>query len=401
MLKIDRKVDLTKVFFIISVIATLYCFYLNINLKVTTYMMQLFLISAVIAMAFCLMIIKRKIFKGQEYLLLFAVLNLLSTFAFQEISDILNCMITVTSILFWIMSYILAAYYFEKNGIKIFVNIVTVGSVILGITWLFSYFRAIDEMNWGYANYCYYVLCAFPIILLCKIRYLKRISIIVMAVDILISQKRTGIICLAALLMIYIFFNTSSHVKKIVIFFIILAVLIAILINYEAISSWLGIDFFQRFSLLKEDSGSSRGELYKQSLEIIGERDIIHSLIGTGYTSLQSYYHFSTTCHNDFIEIILDYGLIGTVTFVASFWFILKPLIRKRKCDELKLSNMSLIVVLIILMMFSHLIIYPSYFIFLVWYLALIKFYRSSNKVIKINRELSIYHDMKYKNGED
>lgn len=380
MLKIDRKIDLTKVFFIVSVIATLYCFYLNINLNVTTYTMQLFLISAVIAMAFCMMMIKRKIFKGQEYLLLFAILSILSTFAFQKIDNILNSMITVTSILFWIMSYILAAYYFEKNGIETFVNIVTLGSIILGLTWLLSYFRAIDELNWGYANYCYYILCAFPIILLCEIRCLKRISIIIMAADILISQKRTGIICLAALLMIYIFFNTVSHAKKIMIFFIILAALIIILINYETISSWLGIDFFQRFSLLKEDSGSSRGELYRQSLEIIGERNIIHSLIGTGYTSLQSYYQFSTTCHNDFIEIVLDYGLIGTITFAAGFWFLLKPLIKKRKYDKLKLSNMSSITILIILMMFSHLIIYPSYFIFLVWHFALIKFYKHNNR---------------------
>ena len=108
---------------------------------------------------------------------------------------------------------------------------------------------------------------------------------------------------------------------------------------------------------------------------------IKHWLIGSGYNSVllskvctDGFLGASVSAHNDFLEVLYDYGVIGISIYVTFFLSLINKGINMVR-DQYKYgkSFISSILIVIFTSLTSHLIIYLNYYaiIFCFWALCL------------------------------
>ncbi|WP_218567091.1 hypothetical protein [Bacteroides pyogenes] len=199
----------------------------------------------------------------------------------------------------------------------------------------------------------YFLLIIFlPYVLLLERGYYKAILLGVMALLFLFSFKRTIII--SFVLSLAFFFE----VQKRKIFLIIIGVLVFILyiIDIEFVNLLLG-----RFLALEQDGGSGRDQLYESILTLVFYKSSnIELLFGHGLKSTLSL--FNMYAHNDFLQLLVDFGIIGLLLYLLA---ILKLLIRtfRVRCSYKCYSNAyKATVVLLFVLVFFNCFIYHPYF---------------------------------------
>ena len=79
-----------------------------------------------------------------------------------------------------------------------------------------------------------------------------------------------------------------------------------------------------------EDEGSGRLDIYNASIALIESSDFIGHVIGHGYNAVK--YQLELSAHNDFLEIIYDFGWICCLLFVV---FIIKGFVWTFKHHDL------------------------------------------------------------------
>ena len=182
----------------------------------------------------------------------------------------------------------------------------------------------------------YFPLFILPILLLPSSVLVRLISTAITAIIIISSVKRGGIIALAASLMVYIFVKQyvgeSSTAKKII---IISTVLIAMTGTAIYISQQEEGNVIERISNLKDDGGSDRDVLWKDTYYNILNRDLGFQIVGMGYRSAQKESVYQLPAHNDALEIWYDFGIIGlalySIAFISLCLYTLRMLRRKSR----------------------------------------------------------------------
>jgi hypothetical protein len=156
---------------------------------------------------------------------------------------------------------------------------------------------------------------------------------------------------------IYILYKRAGSFKD-----IFYAVLIIALLTYAFIS----VDFFSPLiARFKEDSlmnGSTRTSTWINSLRLFINSDVKHILIGGGSTYSwhlcgQANNSILSSPHNNFLEVLYDYGLVGIIAFISLVLFWVKVNLKN-------IIGISLILVFVISSMtLSPLMYLPFWFL--------------------------------------
>jgi hypothetical protein len=274
------------------------------------------------------------------------------------------------NVFYWISIFCIC-YSVNKNIDKIqkLNTIITIASILYALIFIFNLEKSKTDFNWTFVNYCYYSLMAIPFVLTIKNKIFKFTAVSSILLACLYSQKRTAIIAIIAALFLYFFFskkNIKTVTPKIIILFVITFFTVYF---YNDIVNFLGIDVLRRFALIESDAGSGRLKIWKYVGDIISQMSIITFLFGSGYNALIEVFNKGISAHNDFIEIFLDYGLIGLIFYVNFIWYIIKSIWFSFKINsKYKVQFLISFVLFFIMSLTSHMIIYPTYFIFLVMF---------------------------------
>lgn len=232
-------------------------------------------------------------------------------------------------------------YYLTRNSVldeKVFVVFFFAVILIHGV---------LSYMNIGYRlegqrglsiadNMGYTLVTLFSgIMFFTKKKYAFFITIFIIATGVLISGKRGAILVLvlAAIPLIkYIFTSyTRSGYRKV---FIILLVIIA-----GSVALYLFGDYFDaslgRFDKLQEDGGSGRNDMYLLYLNNFWSSDTPYIIFGHGlYGGLWStghrYAFVHLLAHNDWLQILFDFGIIGAVIYLLIFSSIYRTIRQHR-----------------------------------------------------------------------
>ena len=179
------------------------------------------------------------------------------------------------------------------------------------------------EQAVGAANSIYLILSTFPFIFLVSNKKYRIALLVLPILAFLVANKTT---CLLAALasVVYYFFNDLRYSKNK--WKIIATTILAV---------WAVVYFsesFIDFESLWEDINSDVDSGGNGRVDIIGNvwshflnKGIINLLFGSGYFAVAMDTNLSA--HNDFLEILYDYGILGLVLFIL-FWI---SLIRYRK----------------------------------------------------------------------
>lgn len=317
--------------------------------------------------------------KAGRLLLAFSFLTIISTF-FGVTPDIpfwrqtIHLMLFVS--VFW--TVYIATEQFKLKG--------CIGNLIFMYILVASvYFIAIITRKKIDGNMVYYLLMFLPLTPMIKSNHIKRLLYILQIFAVLVSNKRTAVLAIIMYLFCYEWMSNKKIMgKKRVFKGIIYIVVIAILyIGFPLISQKLNITVFSEleFSHIAEDGGSNRLYIYNQLWHAQMNSGLVHWGIGSGYNSVL----LSKVCtdgelgetvsgHNDFLEVLYDYGIIGLIIYIVFLVCLVRKSI-KMKRNKYRYANSFLasILMVVFISLTSHLIIYLNYYavMFAFWALCL------------------------------
>lgn len=189
--------------------------------------------------------------------------------------------------------------------------------------------------NTGYSL----VMLLGGVLLFSKKKILFTLSIFIIVVGAVISGKRGALVALifGIIPLIKYLLTSYSHnsTRKISIIFV--TIIVSILALY-----WFG-DFFEasktRFQSLGEDGGSGRNMMYHLYWNQFLNSDLFHQIFGHGLFAGQisngrRYAFIELLAHNDWLEMLYDFGVIGCILFVFVFVDIFRLIRKNRKIKD-------------------------------------------------------------------
>ena len=218
-------------------------------------------------------------------------------------------------------------------------------------------------------NAVYFTTCLFPIVFLDIKRFMKIIILVSSTACALLSGKRTSLIVLViAFALPYLCKLLMSDGKnKLKNIFSLVALSVLIVLLYDYLLDKFNITIFERFQNIAVDGGSGRFDIYHAVIEAFNNSGIINKVLGHGYNGVFNYGVTFTSAHNDFLEVLYDNGFIGLTLYLCFIGGVISTAIKLLKNRmETSFAVLSALMVFICMSITSHLVIYPTYFIYIV-----------------------------------
>ncbi len=256
----------------------------------------------------------------------------------------------------------------EKSLNRLFFIGGSVGTII-GII----YIAKIHQLNYiaNNVNAIYYSLLFLPMILCINNRLVKSVFLIVIAFAIFFSGKGAGSLALVIGLITFFFISmTESNKSNKSIFKIIAAITILYVVYVVVLNHYAGVNIFNEVNTFKFTS-NSRGIIWERLLKSYSSLSNFRKLFGTGYSGVTN--ALGISAHNDFLEVMYDYGLAGLLLYIVFIITQIKEIfiLRKRK-SKYTAAYASSVIMFIVLSIFTHLILLPTYFLAMAYFWGII-----------------------------
>lgn len=305
----------------------------------------------------------------------------------------------ITKVIFLITIFIFLLYYFKDNYQKCINIMAAISKLYLLINFAVTIIypegfgeRIIDSDVRGYyflgeRNSILYAMIPMLAIVLYqnyqKDQRFKKISIfyfLISLIAMLISGSSTGIFVLIimAIMLFYVHIHRRFSLKLLTILYVFFWISLVILQNTNIIATWIAPFFGKTGS--RALTFSQRTTLWISALELIRKSPIL------GYGGwLRNYIQFFTnvslySAHNAILQLILDIGIFGLITFLVLLYFNIST-IRIKKIDfSGQIIVISIFCYLIYFMMEAAEFRYVILLLFLLKYKP-----ESSNYITQIN----------------
>lgn len=275
----------------------------------------------------------------------------------------------ITSQTLWIIVFFgFCAYFMGKSKIQI-EKFVRFSFWFVFVLFIINYVNGlIMGIEWSYIE-AYYMLTLLPLIILFIKK--KNIYFIMTFVCLILAAKRTGLITYCVAILYYYYSLQPKISNKIKVLF---AFLISAGIVYIAASAVFPNQVervFNRFSEIEEDGGSGRDLIFERVCIAIFEGDTTELMIGHGYnTVVKSDVNNGYSAHNDFLEVLYDFGFIGFILYMTLYyrlWSISKSTYLSRIH---KIACKQTFIIMFLLSLTSHLILFTTSIVFLIAFIS-------------------------------
>jgi hypothetical protein len=240
---------------------------------------------------------------------------------------------------------------------------------VTSVALFFSVFRVLNADRVGafqQVNAVYYPLLILPWALVVRKPSWRVVAVMLIALAVIFSLKRTAIVALAVTGAVYVIIEMiqgarASRLRSLV---LLAALCGGAAIAYVKTGNPLGAAIAERFVGMREDGGSGRLTIYSDILEELNRATAQRLVFGHGhYASLE---RFGVTAHNDFLEVTFDYGILGLFLYVwLHVCVIRKARALHRNHSPYAPAFGASYALFLVVSMTSHLIIYPTYFSYL------------------------------------
>lgn len=167
-------------------------------------------------------------------------------------------------------------------------------------------------------NISYNILVIIPFLLQIKNKLIKNISLIISCGFIILSMKRGAILALGLMFVIYYYMQVKSGKIRIS-FLKITSILVFFVIGFIIVNRITNNELILRFTWDSLLEGSNRNILYTAAINDVLNRNIIEFLIGKGSGSSMNI--IGSGIHNEILEMIFLYGLVGLLIYL---WLIVR-----------------------------------------------------------------------------
>ena len=159
-----------------------------------------------------------------------------------------------------------------------------------------------------------------------KIMYLA--LILMQITSVLLSGSRGELIGVLLAIIVTILTLSGKNIGRIFVYFVFIAISASLI--WQFILPIVPESVLQRFSLenLLESGGSHRADIWEAGLRAYSEGPLWRLFLGYGPQGLKVE---RTTMHNQLLQILVDYGLIGVGIFLLLLWKSFKIFWRKNR----------------------------------------------------------------------
>lgn len=250
------------------------------------------------------------------------------------------------------------------------------GALFCVYYYIYRYINFGGAGEYASLNVAYYPMLVLPCVLCSKSRLLKNGAIGLVSVAVFSSMKRGGLIALALSLTVYFIVDKimiQERRLKASSLIVVALLLGSFLIAFKWYDTSTGNQFSSRLESIQEDRGSMRLDVYEETFEMIRESDSFGLIFGHGDNAVLRDSSLELSAHNDFLEVLYDYGVVLFLIYVLfhfRLFVIARRLIRKRSL--LAPAFAMSYVQFLFLSMVSHVFIYSYFILFtLFWGMAI------------------------------
>ena len=280
-----------------------------------------------------------------------------------------NHFLTLIRVSIWTTSYF-AAYILARSNRKAIDSIVKVFVIIYIISFFFFWQGKIVqsvEFKYGFestSNAIYCLVTIIPILMLLKKKWLVLIIMLLTFVSTIFSGKRGATLILLFTLVPQLksIFSKKKKSTGRTVLMIVLVVALTYLLFYVS-QNVLSGTLMNRFA--DDETGSGRTFIWLRTLNAFDSSAFFEQLFGHGYYAVNSLGEASAA-HNDFIEVLYDYGLLGLLIYTLIHVYLVVKTFKLRKSKKLLfLPYMVMYMVFFIMSMVSILIVQQRYLIYM------------------------------------
>ena len=173
-------------------------------------------------------------------------------------------------------------------------------------------------------------LYILPFILLLKNRYLSYLTTLLCVYYLMEGAKRGNIIC--AIPVLFIFILSIFRNKQVKFYEKLVFIVFLLFATSWGVEKFVENEYLQaRVEQTMEGDSSDRDVLYTNAWRTFSESENIRNMLfGYGFDGALHHPKIKAYAHNDWLEILVDYGVLGAF-FYLSIFFLLFMRIRKEK----------------------------------------------------------------------
>ena len=278
----------------------------------------------------------------------------------------------------WILSYLFFYLQARQNT-----NLINLWAwfffIVYIIATIYYFFYASNVLNrTPVLNVIYCAIALLPWIFVQASSRMRLLALIIALVAVLLSMKRGAYIAFPCMTLAYIVISSIVENKlfsRLLIF--ILAVLV-LFIGVRVADKYSDGFVSRRFEYEQLADGSGRREMYGLAWKDISSRNISELVIGTGAGS--SIELVGTGIHNEWLEFLFTYGIIGLVLYAFLIWNMLRKsyLLFKHKSPVAPSAGMICVLYIILSLISTGYGGYVGFLLFGFW--GYIEGYISSEK---------------------
>jgi hypothetical protein len=259
---------------------------------------------------------------GNRLFIWLAVFYVLSAFISTALSGLYpsdKLPFKFVTLFYWVAVLILAYYsVLSLNTPKFHVAIVVLMLPFLSYKFFAMRYAGTVYLDTLLLNPVYYISYLMPVVFLLRSKVLKISGLFLIFVVIVLSYKRMAILAYAMSILVYFYClsKTSSNAGlwKTMTIFVGAVMFIGVLaFAFRFLAGEFGLDWGARMGSVVESGGSGRFDLWRQMLAALAA-DPAYLLFGHGYDATSRL--LSTGAHNDILEILYDFGLMGLIIYL-------------------------------------------------------------------------------------
>ena len=281
-------------------------------------------------------------------------------------------MVIVIRYCVWFLVMMFFYYYIKenRNDLKFVLSLWLGLLIVLIYTYLsnLNILRNDLDITQG-LNEVYWVLLCMPVIFMLKNNFIKFIALSMIGISVILSYKATGISAFGLSIVVYFLIYSKVKYKKGYFGKVIMAlVFVLILMNLSIINGFIyqktNFDWGNKLDFAYTKGGSGRTDIWKSTIQMQGQSNFFDWIFGHGHNRVISY--VGSSAHNDFLEVLFDYGLFTFGVYIYLYVCLLQYLKQMLSIKFIYTPAFSSsIICFFVLSMFSHLILNPGYMMLL------------------------------------
>lgn len=254
----------------------------------------------------------------------------------------------------------------DKDNLAIFRKLFV--AVLLFAT-LFFFQSRIDFLSnrLTQSNTIYFVFLTLPWLLLVKRNTSRSVLLILYTILGVWSLKRSMMLSLVFIWSLYLILLWKEKGGKTLKTVFVVILLFAGIYGFEYANNVLKGELVERVYHEETDEGGDRLAIYQITWAMIQSSSTESIFFGHGHNAVRNNSILEMSAHNDFLEIIYDYGLVILLLYLGLWVYVF------RRCFSLYKIKSALafpytvsLIIFLVMSMVSHLVLYATYFNYLV-----------------------------------